>query len=86
MVQQTVVIQNPTGMHTKISAQFVAFTHQFHDEIYLIKGNQKANAKSLLNLLLLGLDPGSEVTVQVEGPQEQETLRQVIRYIETLTG
>ena len=86
MVQQTVVIQNPTGMHTKIPAQFVAFTHQFHDEIYLIKGNQKANAKSLLNLLLLGLDPGSEVTVQVEGPQEQETLRQVIRYIETLTG
>ena len=84
MVEQKVRILNKVGIHAAASAQFVAFTHQFRDEIYLVKDNQTANAKSLLNLLMLGLDCGSEVLVRVEGPTEEKTLKRVLFYIENM--
>ncbi len=84
VVEQKIQIKNKTGMHASVSAQFVAYTHQFHDEIYLVKENQTANAKSLLNLLMLGLDCGSEVLVRVEGPTEEKTLKRVLFYIENI--
>ncbi len=84
VVEQKVRILNKVGIHAAASAQFVAFTHQFRDEIYLVKDNQTANAKSLLNLLMLGLDCGSEVLVRVEGPTEEKTLKRVLFYIENM--
>ena len=84
MVERNVVIANKLGMHARASAQFVSFVYRFKCDITLIKDNRKANAKSILNLLMLSLNCGSEVTVRVEGADEEAVLDSVINYIENM--
>ncbi|MGE4214574.1 MAG: HPr family phosphocarrier protein [Anaerotignaceae bacterium] len=85
MVERNVTIANKLGMHTRASAQFVSFVYRFKCDITLIKDNKKANAKSILNLLMMSLNCGSEVTVRVEGVDEETVLDAVINYIENMT-
>lgn len=84
MVERNVIIGNKLGMHARASAQFVSFVYRFKCDITLIKDNRKANAKSILNLLMLSLNCGSEVTVRVEGADEEEVLNSVVNYIENM--
>ena len=85
LVERNVTIVNKLGMHARASAQFVSFVYRFKCDITLIKDDKKANAKSILNLLMMGLNCGSEVTVRVEGLNEEEVLESVINYIKNMT-
>ena len=81
MVEKNIVISNKMGMHARASAQFIAYIQKFHCDIYLVKGEQIANAKSILNLIMLSLNFGTEVTVRVSGENEDEVLKKVTKYI-----
>lgn len=84
LVERNVTIANKLGMHARASAQFVSFVYRFKCNITLIKDDKKANAKSILNLLMMSLNCGSEVTVRVEGTDEEAVLDAVINYIENM--
>ena len=86
MVEASTKIVNATGMHAQAAASFISFLHQFGNcNITIIKDTKIANAKSILNLLILGLNQGCPITVRVEGTGEQHVLEQVIHYIENMT-
>lgn len=85
MVEGNVTFLNETGLHARPASLLVAFAKQFDKtEIFLIKDDKKADAKSILNLLTLGLSKGSEITVQIEGENEEEALKGVINFIANL--
>ena len=81
MVEGNVVIPNKTGMHARASAEFISFVYRFDCDIKIVKENKIANAKSILNLIMLSLNYGSEITVRVTGHNEEEVLEKVIKYI-----
>jgi len=81
MVENSVVISNKMGMHARASAQFISYVQKFDCDIHLVKGEQIANAKSILNLIMLSLNFGTEVIVRVSGNNEEEVLKKVIKYI-----
>lgn len=84
LVERNVTIVNKLGMHARASAQFVSFVYRFKCDITLIKDDKKANAKSILNLLMMSLNCGSEVTLRVEGENEEEVLETIINYIDNM--
>lgn len=84
MVEKNVTIINSTGMHARSAAQFISFVSKYKCKITLIKNNKIANAKSILNVLILGLNKDSEVTVRVEGPDEEAVLEEIIEYINNM--
>jgi len=45
----------------------VKFAQSYPDRIYFIKGNQRANAKSLDEILMLGASPNTVLTVEIIG-------------------
>lgn len=81
MIERNVVIPNETGMHARASAEFISFVYRFNCDIFIIKGTQVANAKSILNLIMLSLNHGTEVTIRVSGENEEDVLEKVINYI-----
>jgi Phosphotransferase System HPr (HPr) Family len=85
VVERNVTILNKLGMHARASSKFVSFVYKFKCDITIIKDNKQANAKSILNLLMMSLNCGSEVTIRVEGQDEEEVLNNVINYIENMT-
>ncbi len=85
MVEGTVTIQNKDGIHARPATRYISFVSQFRDsEVTLIKNGRKGNGKSIISVLTLGLDQGSEMTVQVSGGDEQAVLAQILDFVRTL--
>ena len=84
MVEKNVVVQNETGLHARPAASLVQFVKNFDGNVELIKDGKTANAKSIFNVMALGISKGTEITVRVDGDNEQENLDKLVEFIENL--
>jgi phosphocarrier protein HPr len=62
------------GLHARPAARFVAAAQRCRCEVTIIAGERKANAKSMLAVLSLGIGSGQWLTVQTHGPDEAEAI------------
>ncbi len=74
MKELTITIQNPTGLHARPAKIFVNTAKQFKSDIRVQHGAKKANAKSLISMLTLGVEAGSEIRILVDGADEDEAM------------
>lgn len=86
MKQVHLVIQNPTGLHARPAKIFVNLAKQYQCDVRILHGEKKANAKSLISMLTLGVEQGSEITLQVDGVDEAEALVELQEAIESGLG
>lgn len=84
MLQQTITITMPNGMHTRPAAQFVQAAKTFQSKIDIISNGKSANAKSLLKLQTLELSKNTVLTVSANGHDEQEAVKCLIELITKL--
>ena len=62
------VIVNELGMHARAAAKLVRLASEFDCEVSVEKDGQRADAKSVMGVLLLCGQKGSEIVVRAEGP------------------
>ena len=74
MKQLDIVIQNPTGLHARPAKVFVNAAKQFKSDIRVQHGQKKANAKSLISMLTLGVERDCGILIIVDGTDEDEAL------------
>ncbi len=74
MKQLDIMIQNPTGLHARPAKEFVNHAKKFKSDIRVHHGAKKANAKSLISMLTLGVESGSEIRIVVDGVDEVEAM------------
>lgn len=74
MKQIELVIQNQTGLHARPAKVLVNLAKQFKSSISIQHGNKKANAKSMVSVLTLGAGHGSNITLLVDGVDEDQAL------------
>lgn len=74
MVQETVVIQNPTGLHARPAASFLKVVKQFPCQTTLIRGEEIINARSMIALMSAGIECGQKVRIVCDGEREREAL------------
>lgn len=75
MVERVLTLRNQSGLHARPAALFVQAVQRFPGtEVTVVKGEQKANGRSLLSLLALGAEQGTTLTLRCTGPQAQEAL------------
>jgi phosphocarrier protein len=81
MIKSKIKIINKLGLHARASAKFVATAAKFQSAIDVIKDSQTVNGKSIMGVMLLAANQGTELTLQIEGPDElamNESLTQLI--------
>jgi len=81
-IEKTVKIVNQLGLHARAAATFVKMASKFDAEIFMTKGNNRVNAKSIMGLLMLAAGQGSQVKLEVEGTQAENVLQQLEELIE----
>lgn len=86
MKQFDTVIQNPTGLHARPAKIFVNTAKQFLAKIQVIHGDKKANAKSMISLLTLGVERGSQIKVIADGEDETVAIASLRRIIDEGLG
>lgn len=70
MYTKTVTINNEVGLHARTATFFVQKANEYKCAVWIEKDGRRANAKSLLGVLSLGIVKGTEVTVGADGTDE----------------
>ena len=73
-VSQSFEIINELGLHARAAARLVHLAAEFEAEIELEKDGQRANAKSIMGVLLLCGQRGSKINVIGTGPDAAEAV------------
>ncbi|MFA5858822.1 MAG: HPr family phosphocarrier protein [Elusimicrobiota bacterium] len=74
-------IVNKLGLHARPAAMFVQTTSKFKSKIKVIKDDQEVDGKSIMGLLMLAAEFGSELVVKAEGPDEKQVVEAVQKLI-----
>lgn len=82
MVSKQLKVTNEAGIHARPAAAVVETCARFKSAIHFVKGDIRANAKSIMNIMLLAAEFGSEILVEADGPDEKEALAAVEKLFE----
>ncbi len=74
MVEKKVIVNLQTGLHARPAAMFVQVANKFASEIFVLKDTKKVNAKSIMGIMSLAVSKGTEITIQADGPDEEEAV------------
>ncbi len=64
-------VTDPVGIHARPAGILVKEAKSFTSKITIMKGDKSADMRKLLALMGLGVKQGEEVTVQIEGADEE---------------
>ena len=79
MVERTVTVVGDLGLHARAAAKLVRVASRFQSNVRLsrVDGGTSANAKSVLSVLMLAANRGTELHATAEGADEEEALQAV---------
>ncbi|MDR1803704.1 MAG: HPr family phosphocarrier protein [Treponema sp.] len=83
MTEQVVKIINRAGIHARPAAVLVNSIKDLKANVYLEKGHDRINAKSIMGILTLLATYGTELKVVAEGEEEEVAVETIVRLIET---
>ena len=71
MFEAAAIVQNEAGIHCRPSAVLVKEGMAYTGEILVTAKSGTCTLTSALECIMLGLEKGAEVTIQVTGPDEE---------------
>ena len=77
------VIQDPMGLHARPAGQLVKAVAPFNSTVTVIAPNGKADAKRLMAIMRLAAKQGNELTVQIEGEDEEQAVKELELFLRT---
>ena len=73
-MERRVEIVNPLGFHARPAAEFVKLAGSFHCNLWLEKDGVEVNAKSIMGVLMLAAEKGSQLMIRAEGADADDAL------------
>lgn len=77
MQKKELTITNKYGLHSRPASELVKIASQFDADIKLHYNGQDANAKSILGIMVLAIEPGAGIEVSANGEDEDEALEAI---------
>jgi len=77
MVTQDILIINRLGLHARAAAQLVRMANEYPCDIRLSKDGQNSDAKSVMEVLMLGATIGTTLKLSADGEKEYEALKSI---------
>jgi phosphocarrier protein HPr len=74
MPQIEIVVSNKLGLHARAAAKLTQLAGQFSGEIFISKGAQRVNAKSIMGVMMLAAGIGSTVKLEASGGDAEQAL------------
>jgi phosphocarrier protein len=70
-LKRTLRIVNMRGLHARASRKLAELALSFEDTTIMVRReDEEADARSLMDLMMLGAGIGSDIEVEADGPQE----------------
>lgn len=83
MQKTTLTITVAIGLHARPAAQFVQTAKRMQSDIRLKHGEKQANAKSIMQVLTLGVKQFGELEITAEGLDEKEAIQALTTLVQS---
>jgi phosphocarrier protein HPr len=81
MIQGDIEIINKLGLHARASAKLTQLAGKFKSNVWMTRNKRRVNAKSIMGVMMLAAGKGSVVSLEADGPDEQECFDALINLI-----
>jgi catabolite repression HPr-like protein len=81
MVEKKVTVQLKSGLQARPAALFVQEANRFSSDVFVEKEGKKVNAKSIMGIMSLAVGSGSELVLEVNGPDENEAIEALAKFV-----
>ena len=78
-----VTIRSANGLHARPAEQLARLAGQFKAEIICIKDGDRIDAKSVLNILTMAAEQGTQLVLEAVGPDADEAIAALARLVES---
>lgn len=80
MIEAKVTIKNKAGMHTRPAATIVKMAAKYKCDFYISKDGININGKSIIGVMTLAAEEGSEVILSFDGEDEKEAAAEIVDF------
>lgn len=84
MIKKVVTVRHKYGIHARPAARIVSLCNGFVSDIEIVKeGESPANAKNILDIMMLAAACGSDLELRASGVDEGEAIAQLGQLMES---
>lgn len=81
MIVKDITVQNQVGLHARPATFFIQKANEFRSSIWVEKEERRANAKSLLGVLSLGITGGTDIRIIADGQDENDAVESLAKLV-----
>ncbi|MET0181378.1 MAG: HPr family phosphocarrier protein [Caulobacterales bacterium] len=81
-VQRSLKIINVRGLHARASRKLAELAFKYESSITVRREDEEADARSLMDLMMLGAGIGSVINVEAAGPDEAAAVDAIAALVE----
>lgn len=81
MVERSVQILNRNGLHARPAAEIVRTAARFASDITIVRDDLEVNGKSIMGMMMLAAECGSELLIRVDGDDAEEALAALLALV-----
>ena len=71
-------LRNAKGLHARVAARVVKVAGRFRSRVVITVGERRANARSIMAVLMLAAAMGATVRLETEGPDELAAIEAMV--------
>jgi phosphocarrier protein len=86
MISGTLTVSNRLGLHARAATRLVNCASGFDSEIRISRGSRSVNGKSIMGVLTLAAAKGTDLSIDVDGPDEADAYEAIRNLIEERFG
>ena len=81
MLKETIVVELQAGLEARPAALFVQIASKYESHISILLTDKQVNAKSIMGMMSLGAVKGQEITLLVDGEDEEEAMEALVAFM-----
>jgi phosphocarrier protein len=80
-LKQTVRIINPLGLHARAAARLATIAARAKGRVWAVKASERVDATSIIDILTLACPSGSELTLEIDQPEDRPILEDLVQLV-----
>lgn len=72
-----ITVSNKLGLHARAAAKLTQLASQFKSDIFIARGAQRVNAKSIMGVMMLAAGQGTAVKIDATGSDAEGALADI---------
>lgn len=86
MATSKVIVRNKLGLHARPAALFVQLANKYASDIFVNKNGVEVNGKSIMSVMMLAVESGSEILIRGVGEDADEAVSALVQLVDSRFG